>query len=61
MLKIRVDEATRERDGSYGVCHTSNGDIEGGDSPMAKFHKTLPHDSLGQVKLNLIIHLDREL
>lgn len=62
-MEIRIEEAIRERDGSHEVCQISNGDIEDDGSPilMAKFHKTLPHDSLGQVKqIQLLsgIHLE---
>lgn len=51
MLEARVKAATLEHDGSMGVCHTANETMDDDGSVLlwSKFHKTLPHDSLGQV------------
>ncbi|CAM9992880.1 unnamed protein product, partial [Ascophyllum nodosum] len=41
----RRDAARRERDGTGTVCQINNGETD----LAAKFHKSLPHDDLGQV------------
>ena len=41
----RRDAARRERDGTGTVCQINNGDPD----LAAMFHKSLPHDGLGQV------------
>lgn len=48
----RMRAADTERQGSEHVCQISNGDRTNDGSPLleAKFHKTLPHNSLGQVR-----------
>ena len=41
----RRDAARRERDGTGTVCQINNGDTD----LAGMFHKSLPHDDLGQV------------
>lgn len=50
--RARIEQVERERDGSSEVCQDSNDDRnrDGSFLLMAKFHKSLPHDSLGQVR-----------
>jgi len=45
---VRSNAAKLERDGTGLVCQFNNGDTD----LAAKFHKTLPHDELGQVILH---------
>lgn len=51
VFEARVQAATLERDGSIGVCQASNETLDDDGSVLlwSKFHKTLPHDALGQV------------
>ena len=50
MLTQRTDWAETEFAASEGTLHVNNGDR----SSAATFHKSLPHDSLGQVKLPVL-------
>jgi len=45
VFDARIDAAEREKSGTGLVCQINNGVT----NRAAKFHKTLPHDDLGQV------------
>lgn len=44
-MNERITAVTAEYHGSQHVCHEVNEEV----SLVAKFHKTLPHNNLGQV------------
>ena len=48
----RVAAAERERNGTGTVCQFNSGDTD----PAALFHKSLPHDELGQVNPPCIVY-----
>lgn len=45
VYRSREQAAKRERDGTAKMCQINNGETDS----AGKFHKTLPHDDLGQV------------
>ena len=47
-FNVRRDAIKRERDGTGTVCQFNSGDTD----LAAMFHKSLPHDDLGQVISN---------
>lgn len=49
VFDVRSNAAKLERDGTGLVCQVNNGDTD----LAAKFHKTLPHNELGQVILHM--------
>lgn len=55
VFDARIDAAEREKSGTGLVCQINNGDT----NRAIKFHKTLPHDELGQVILGEITILNQ--
>lgn len=60
---FRVGQAELELEGTSAVCHFRNGDVEADGTPILEgaFHKTLPHDRLGQVRQTRVHHSFGEL
>lgn len=49
---FRISQAELELGGTSAVCHFRNEDVDADGTPIPEgaFHKSLPHDRLGQVK-----------
>lgn len=52
MFAARVEAALKERNAAVDVHHMTNAETEEDGTPLLwmRFHKSLPHDELGQVR-----------